>query len=86
MDERAAANLNEREFAFVYQRVERGGAYAAEVVPGFGDWREVPHVLLVAPRAQIEIFLRAPGTVDHSHRRRCWTFALDGFHPGGLNT
>jgi len=65
----AAANLDERQFAFLEQRVERGRADAAELLPGLGDRQEVPRVFLVAPPAQIEILLRASGPFNHSHRR-----------------
>lgn len=52
VDKRAAADFYERELAVLDQRVERGGADAAElVVPGFLDRHEVPHMFLVAPRA-----------------------------------
>ena len=33
---------------------------------------------LVAPRAQIEIFLWHLGTLHQSRRRRCWALPLDG--------
>src|SRR6185312_4382064 len=36
------------------------------------------HVLLVAPRAQSEIFLWHLGTFNQSRRRGCWALPLDG--------
>jgi len=83
MDERAATDLNERQFAFVDQRVERGGADAAELVPGFGDRDEVPHVLLAAPRAQVEILIWHRGTFNRLCGWRCWQVSCYRF-PDGL--
>jgi hypothetical protein len=62
---RAAADLNERQFALLDQRVKRAGADSAQLMPGFLDRHEVPHMFLVAPRAQIKIFLGYLGTFGH---------------------
>jgi hypothetical protein len=72
LDERAAADLNERQFAFLDQRVERGGADAAQLLSGLVDRHEVPHMFLVAPRALVKIFLWHLGTFNYTCRRRWW--------------
>jgi hypothetical protein len=85
LDERAAADLDERQFAFLDQAAEGGGADAAELLPGLGDRQEVPRVFLVAPPAQIEILLRPPGRsiirtggdgVGRSRSTASWTASL----------
>jgi hypothetical protein len=45
---------------------------AAQLMPRFLDRHEVPHVPLVAPRAQIKIFLGHLGTFCRPCRRRSW--------------
>jgi hypothetical protein len=69
LDERATADLNERQFAFLDQRVEHGVTDAAQLLPGFLYWHEVPHMFLVAPRPQIKLFVRHIGTFNNSCRR-----------------
>lgn len=51
---------------------------SAQLLPGFFDRHEVPHMFLFAPRAQIKLFLWHLGTFHDSFRRRCWAVPLDG--------
>jgi hypothetical protein len=48
------------------------------MLPGLLDRHEVPHMVLVAPRAQLAIFLWHLGIFSRRCRWRCWALPLDG--------